>query len=236
MIDKMKTLKNRLIITSVTAILLISITSGIVSATETAYTGCISTNNSAGIFGGLLQGSFHLFNPGISPIEDCGRGDVQESFYNKEYVDSAVNRISTLETEVNNPGQFILSTSHGNITLAQIAEIQPGLGTVMMEYANRFWSMYYAANDGNWDLAAYQMKEALEIQEVGETTRPSRALALKAFETSFLVPLTNTINAKDFSAFQTAYNNTVAGCNGCHEANGFPFIKYVLPTTPPNIP
>ncbi len=135
-----------------------------------------------------------------------------------------------------NPAELNITTSHGNITLQQIAEIQPGLGTVMMEYANRFWSMYYAAKDGNWGLADYQMKEALEIQEVGETTRPGRAAALKAFEASFLVPLNNTINAKDFSAFQTAYNNTVDGCNGCHAANGFAFIKYSLPPAPPSIP
>jgi hypothetical protein len=135
-----------------------------------------------------------------------------------------------------NPAELNISTSHGNITLAQLAEIQPGLGTVMMEYANRFWSMYYAAKSGNWDLAAYQMKEALEIQEVGETTRPSRAPMLKAFESSFLDPLNNTINAKNFSAFQTAYNTTVGGCNGCHVASGFPYINYTLPSSPPNIP
>ncbi len=135
-----------------------------------------------------------------------------------------------------NPEEVIINTSHGNLTLAQLAEIQPGLGTVMMEYAHRFWSMYYAAKSGNWDLAAYQMKEALEIQEVGETTRPARAPMLKAFESSFLDPLNNTINAKNFSTFQAAYNNTVGGCNGCHAASGFPYINYTLPSSPPNIP
>jgi hypothetical protein len=135
-----------------------------------------------------------------------------------------------------NPEEVIINTSHGNLTLAQLAEIQPGLGTVMMEYANRFWSMYYAAKSGNWDLAAYQMKEAIEIQEVGETTRPARAPMLKAFESSFLEPLNNTINAKNFSAFQTAYTNATGGCNSCHVANGFPYINYTLPSSPPSIP
>jgi hypothetical protein len=127
-------------------------------------------------------------------------------------------------------------TTHGSITLDQIAEIQPGLGTVMMEYGNRFWSMYYVAKSGNWELAQYQMKEMLEIQEVGETTRTNRASSLKNFEASFLVPLNTTMNAKDWNAFQTAYNNTIDGCNGCHVANGFPYIKYTLPSSPPNIP
>ena len=55
------------------------------------------------------------------------------------------------------------------------AGTQPGLGTVMIEYSNRYTDMYYAAKSGNWPLAAYQLKEALEIQEVGETTHPARA-------------------------------------------------------------
>jgi len=55
--------------------------------------------------------------------------------------------------------------------LKTLTNIQPGLGTVMVEYANRYTNMYYAAKGGNWDLAAYQLKETREIQEVGETTR-----------------------------------------------------------------
>src|SRR5262249_57262339 len=85
--------------------------------------------------------------------------------------------------------------------LKTLAEIQPGLGTVMMEYAARYTNTYYAAKGGNWDLAAYMMKEALEIQEVGETTRPARAGALKAFETAYLEPLNAAIAAKDFQKF-----------------------------------
>ena len=33
--------------------------------------------------------------------------------------------------------------------LKTLADIQPGLGTVMIEYANRFTNAYYAAKDGN---------------------------------------------------------------------------------------
>ena len=133
------------------------------------------------------------------------------------------------------PEQMQIKTSHGNITLAQLAEIQPGLGTVMIEYGNRFYTMYYAAKDGNWDLAKYQLKEALEIQEVGETTRPPRAAPLKAFESSYLDPLSKTMDAKDWNAFDTAYSKTVEGCNGCHAGSGFPYIKHTLPSSPPNI-
>lgn len=194
-----------------------------------AYTGCLSDH-----------GKFYFFNVGLDPLHHCKKGDIQDSFYNRAFVDNIAIRVSIIENNTTNaninPETFEINTSHGNITLAQLAEIQPGLGTVMIEYATRFWSMYYAAKSGNWDLAEYQMKEQLEIQEVGEITRPARAPLLKSFESAFLVPLNNTINAKDFNAFQTAYNTTIDGCNGCHTAAGFGFIKYALPSSPPNIP
>jgi hypothetical protein len=118
--------------------------------------------------------------------------------------------------------------------LKALAAIQPGLGTVMIEYANRYSDIYYAAKSSNWPLAAYQLKEMGEIQEVGETTRPGRADALKAFEQSFLDPLEKTIEAKDFESFEAAFTSGIQGCNGCHAALGFPFIKYEIPSSPPS--
>lgn len=113
-----------------------------------------------------------------------------------------------------------------------LASIQPGLGTVMFEYGNRFTNAYYAAKSGNWALAQYELKEALEIQEVGEITRPKRAEALKSFEEAYLVPLKKAIEAKDGEAFRTRFEVAVAGCNGCHASAGYPFIRYVLPPAP----
>ncbi len=116
--------------------------------------------------------------------------------------------------------------------LKTLADIQPGLGTVMIEYANRFTNAYYAAKGGNWDLASYMVKEMGEIQEVGETTRPARADALKAFEKSYFDKLNEAIKAKDFKKFEADFKNTVQGCNGCHAGQGFPYIKYQLPRAP----
>lgn len=117
--------------------------------------------------------------------------------------------------------------------LKTLAGLQPGLGTVMIEYGDRYTNTYYAAKGGNWGLAAYQLKEALEIQEVGEATRPKRAGGLKAFESAYLGKVDAAIKAQDFAAFEKAFNVGVKGCNGCHTAQGFPFIKYELPAAPP---
>jgi hypothetical protein len=124
------------------------------------------------------------------------------------------------------------------LTIQQLSDIQPGLGTVMIEYARRMGTLWFAGQAENWDLAAYQLLEMREIQEVGETTRPARAAALKSFESSFLDPLDEQIKAKDKTQFQTAYNSAIQGCNACHGSQtsadfpqSFSFIKVQTPST-----
>lgn len=114
-----------------------------------------------------------------------------------------------------------------------LANIQPGLGTVMIEYGDRITNTYYAAKGGNWGLAQYQLKEATEIQEVGEITRPANAALLKSVEDNYLTPLNDTILAMDWPTFQTRFDTMVSqGCNACHAATGHPYIEYKLPPQP----
>jgi hypothetical protein len=139
-------------------------------------------------------------------------------------------------------------TGGGAATLDQVRElfntpdtnlalwrIQPGLGTVMIEYNVRFANAWFAAQANNWDMVHYQITEMREIQEVGETTRPARAPALKAFEQAYLDPLDTAAQAKDLAAFTTAYDNTIQGCNGCHAGQSSPtfpsfrFVKIMRP-------
>jgi len=118
--------------------------------------------------------------------------------------------------------------------LKSLAEIQPGLGTVMIVYGNRFTTMYYAAKGGNWGMAGHQLKEARAIQEVVETTRPQKAQALKNFASRFLDPIDAAIKAKDWHKFAIAFNKAAEGCNQCHENQEFPYIRYELPMQSPS--
>lgn len=122
----------------------------------------------------------------------------------------------------------------------QKKSINPGLGTIMIEYSQRMAKLWFAGEAQNWDLAAYNLDEMKEIQEVGEIDRPKRADALKAFESNFLDPLDKAIGAKDKAAFEVAYKKAVDGCNSCHVntksdafKNGYGFIKFQIPKNPP---
>ncbi|MEJ2359482.1 MAG: hypothetical protein P8Y13_15570 [Deinococcales bacterium] len=130
----------------------------------------------------------------------------------------------------NNPDIFNGSTQD---RVDALAKIQPGLGTIMIEYGDRITNTYYAAQGGNWGLAQYQLHEATEIQEVGEITRPEHAEMLKAVEHSYLDPLNERIMAMDWPGFQQAFDTMVTqGCNACHAATGHSYIEYKLPPQP----
>lgn len=136
------------------------------------------------------------------------------------------------------PTDTQIKTDHTPLTLSQIANIQPGLGTVMIEYSIRFDHAWFAAQKANWDMAKYQVVEMTEIQEVAETTRTNRAPLLKSFEDGFLVPLEKAIDAKDLSAFTAAYDKAITGCNACHAGSSsgdftsYKFVKITRPTAP----
>ena len=115
-----------------------------------------------------------------------------------------------------------------------LAAIQPGLGVIMHEIGYRFANLYWAANGGNWGLAQYQLKELLEAQAVAEVTRPQRAPMLKAFADAHLVPLGKAIESKDAIRFRRSFASAVDGCNACHTALGYPFIRYRVPQRPAN--
>ena len=116
--------------------------------------------------------------------------------------------------------------------------IQPGLGTVMIEYGIRFGNVWWAADADNWDMVNYQLTEMTEIQEVGETTRPARADALKKYEDESLKPLMDAAKAKDKTAFAAAYDQAITGCNKCHgeqknsAGQPFRFIRIMRPASP----
>jgi hypothetical protein len=117
--------------------------------------------------------------------------------------------------------------------IKRLSDLQPGLGTVMMEYGARFTNAYFAAKGGNFDLAQYMIKEMREIQEVGETTRPARAPLLKAFESNYLDKLDAAAKAKDWKQYQALMPQVINACNQCHAKVEMSYIVYQLPSAPP---
>lgn len=124
-------------------------------------------------------------------------------------------------------------TKHGDLTLDQLAELQPGLGTLMRDISDRYWILYYAAKGGNWDLAAYQLRGLRSLYKKGSTTRPKYAGMLEDYSLKIFDPLQKHIEAKNFSEFEKVYQAGIDLANKLHGATKHGEIIWKLPPNPP---
>ena len=125
-------------------------------------------------------------------------------------------------------------TKHGELTLDQLAELQPGLGQLMPLVSDRYWILYYAAKGGNWALADYQLRSLRSLWKKMSTTRPKYAGMLDEFARQIFDPLTAQIEAKDFTAFEKLYQAGVILTNRMHVATKHAEIVWKLPAEPPD--
>jgi hypothetical protein len=130
--------------------------------------------------------------------------------------------------------KIVVKTKHGELTLEQLAEVQPGLARLMKEIGDRFHVLYYAAKGGNWKLAEHELKVTNSILKVGATLRPKFQEDITRFIQSHLHPLAESIKAKDWETFQHCYKNAVDETNKLHEKYGYGFIHYKLSKNPPD--
>jgi len=131
------------------------------------------------------------------------------------------------------PDQPIGKTKHTELTLDQIASMQPGLGRIMPEVSQRYHIAYYAARGGNWALARYQLRELGGLLQLGAATRPKYATQLAAFETVHITALLAAIDGRDFARFELAFTRATEVANIYHQTTGHPEIIWRLPAQPP---
>ena len=124
-------------------------------------------------------------------------------------------------------------TKHGELTLDQLAELQPGLGTLMREVSDRYWICFYAAQNGNWDLAAYQLRALRSVFGKGSTTRPKYKAMLEEYARRVFDPLQQAVATKDWAAFESRYQAGIELANQWHVATKHGEIVWQLPAQPP---
>ena len=129
--------------------------------------------------------------------------------------------------------QPVAHTPHAAITLDQLGEIQPGLARLMAEVSNRYWILYYAAEGGNWKLAALQSSEIQKVLRIGAITRPKYTAYLEAFIKGPLAAINQAIEGRDWTAFESAYKIGITTANAYHREWDHEEIVWQLPDEPP---
>lgn len=129
--------------------------------------------------------------------------------------------------------KIVAKTKHGEITLDQLAEVQPGMARLMKEVGDRYHILYYAAKGGNWRLAKHELNVIASIFKTGSTLRPKYSHDLGGFTQSHLNGIDEMIQKEDWNGFEDAYKKGIEEANRLHAKLGYEYIRYVLPTSPP---
>lgn len=125
-------------------------------------------------------------------------------------------------------------TKHGPLTVDQIGEALPGGARLMDELGRRYWSLYYAAKAGNWDLAGYMEKESEKLLGIMAQVRPKYAADLATFLRDEFAPIARAIDARDWPAFEAAYRRGIEASDVYHNKYNKGFLRFRLPDHPPD--
>lgn len=111
----------------------------------------------------------------------------------------------------------------------------PGLGEMMTQISYRHGKLWFAGQAQNWELANYELEEIEEGLADVSQFHPSHK-EIKAIPEQIAQTMNNpikqtaaAIHNQNLSAFKTGYDAITAGCNTCHQANGFGFNVIVRP-------
>lgn len=126
-----------------------------------------------------------------------------------------------------------IRTKHAELSLEQVADALPGTAEIMASVSRRYACAWFAAKGGNWDLAAYCLREVRSLQRGLAVVRPKYAHQLEEFDRDALGPLFRAVEARDLAAFDQAYAHGMERANHYHVETGKSYIRVVLPKEPP---
>src|SRR4029078_12579677 len=91
----------------------------------------------------------------------------------------------------------------GAFDLSDLGHLLPGMAEIMPLVGERIWKVYCAAQAHNRKLAAFQLKEAVNLMQKGSILRPKYEEDMDAFIAGEVAKLQADIHAEDWAAFAT---------------------------------
>ncbi len=107
---------------------------------------------------------------------------------------------------------------------------KPGFGEFMGYVQAHHAKLWYAGENGNWDLANFEMdeiRETIENLKKYETDRKEVQLIPMIYPA--LDSVTSAINKKNPTQFKSSFTMLTNTCNACHQAANFGFNVVKVP-------
>lgn len=127
--------------------------------------------------------------------------------------------------------------------VARLKDLVPSQSHTMADVGYHWAGLWFAAKEKNWPLAAFFFGEARQHIRWTVAIRPVRKglngedVNLKGIvdglEPSVFASVQLAIEDKNSTEFETAYKQALEGCYACHKASGKPYLRPMVPTTPP---
>jgi hypothetical protein len=113
---------------------------------------------------------------------------------------------------------------------------------VMIDVEYHFTNLWFAAQNEQWELAAFYLRETgshlawtVRIRPV-RTIRGGGSIDLEPFRASIegagFTQLQSAIEQENIDAFETAYGQTLTQCQACHQAAGLGYLQPHVPEKP----
>lgn len=131
------------------------------------------------------------------------------------------------------PHDHIVDTGKGSFGLAELGRLLPGMAEIMPLVGDRMWKCYYAGKCCNGPLAAFQLKEAINLMNKGSVLRPKYASNVERFINLKVTPVRKAIESEDWPRFEAAFELMVAAANAYHDYYEKPYLRWKVPDSPP---
>ena len=120
-----------------------------------------------------------------------------------------------------------------SMTLDELGHIQPGMARIMPEVGVRIWKCWYAGKARNQPLARFQLKEAVNLMEMGAFVRPKYEENMGKFVAEDVERVKKAIEAEDWEGFEEAFHAMVEAANSYHALYDKPWLRWKIPESPP---
>lgn len=128
----------------------------------------------------------------------------------------------------------VVSNGKRDLTIDELARMQPGMDRLMAEVGPRLHRCFHAARVGSWPLAAYFSRSAVKQLALSAHSRPKYEPEMTAYLERDYAPVTAAIKAQDLTAFEDAWTVMVDRANVLHGVFGKPYIGWRTPEQPPD--
>jgi len=127
--------------------------------------------------------------------------------------------------------------------VARLKNVTPNQSHVMADAAFQYANLWFAGQKKNWPLAMFYYNETrgrirwlLRLNPTPKTP-DGEVVNLQgifdAIDSDQLAKLKDSIDKKDSQVFEGAYKDMLQACYTCHKSAGRPYLRPMVPTTPP---